>query len=503
MSNRVTAAFESISLRTRLTSISVALIGLLVLVSSSGTMSLLATYLQKNTDTLLSSTASALEHEDPAQIELRLATRQVQLPRLPSDYYIAYLDASGNLMVGFMSATTDRSSVPNLSAFNSQYVLSTGGLPFDVQNTVLGDGRGNRPTVVESWRMIAVPLTTNVGSLVVGLPNDDNDRLLSQYELIGRGFGGLLLIISGLAIWLTISSALRPLKEVERTAAAVAGGDISQRLLERPGKTEIARLNRSLNSMLGSIESAMKSRNKTLDQMRRFVADASHELRTPLVSVRGYAELYRMGALKKSSDIKEAMSRIESEAIRMTGLVESLLTLTRLDEAASMQVASTDLVSLARDAAKDAQVADHNVDFKVVDLEGKTIAKGAEVRAEVDANQMRQVFTNLLANAGRFSPAKGTIEIALGIEPDSEAKPNLILEVRDHGEGIPLQMRDKVFERFYRADNSRNRETGGSGLGLAIVKSIVDRHKGTISVLETPGGGATFRVVLPATYPPK
>ena len=507
MSNRVTAAFERISLRTRLTTISVALIGLLLLVSSSGTMSLLATYLQKNTDTLLSSTASALEHEDPAQIELRLATRQVQLPRLPSDYYIAYLDASGNLVVGFMSATTDRNSVPNLSAFNESYVLSTGGRPFDVQNTVTGgrtDGHpGDKSTVVESWRMIAVPLTINEGSLVVGLPNDDNDRLLSQYGLIGSGFGALLLIISGLAIWLTISSALRPLKEVERTAAAVSGGDIGQRLLERPGKTEIARLNRSLNSMLGSIESAMNTRNKTLDQMRRFVADASHELRTPLVSVRGYAELYRMGALKKSSDIGEAMARIESEAIRMTGLVESLLTLTRLDEAANMQVASTDLVALAKDAAKDAQVADHNADFTVVDLDGKPIGKGIEVRAEVDANQMRQVFTNLLANAARFSPPKGHIEIALGLEPGNGKKPMLILEVRDHGEGIPVQMRDKVFERFYRADNSRNRETGGSGLGLAIVKSIIDRHKGTIAALETPGGGATFRVVLPASYPPK
>lgn len=504
MSNRATAVLERISLRTRLTTISVALIGLLLLVSSSGTMSLLATYLQKNTDTLLSSTASALAHEDPAQIELRLATRQVQLPRLPSDYYIAYLDLSGNLVVGFMSATTDRNSVPNLSAFNDDFVFNTGGQPFDVENKVTtGDTGKSTATRIESWRMIAVPLTTSSGSLIVGLPNDDNDRLLGQYGLIGTGFGALLLIVSGLAIWLTISSALRPLKEVERTAAAVSGGDIGQRLLERPGKTEIARLNRSLNSMLGSIESAMNSRNKTLDQMRRFVADASHELRTPLVSVRGYAELYRMGALKKPADVAEAMSRIESEAVRMTGLVESLLTLTRLDEAATMQVSDTDLVSLAKDAAKDAQVADNKVEFAVVDLDGKAIPSGNSVRAEVDPNQMRQVLTNLLANAARFSKANGHVEIALGLEPGNGKKPRLILEVRDHGEGIPQQMRDKVFERFYRADNSRNRETGGSGLGLAIVKSIIDRHHGTISALETAGGGATFRVIVPATYPPK
>ena len=203
------------------------------------------------------------------------------------------------------------------------------------------------------------------------------------------------------------------------------------------------------------------------------------------------------------ADVAEAMSRIESEAVRMTGLVESLLTLTRLDEAAAMQVSDTDLVSLAKDAAKDAQVADNKVEFIVVDLDGKAIPAGNSVRAEVDANQMRQVLTNLLANAARFSPAKGQVEIALGLEAGNGKKPMLVLEVRDHGEGIPLQMRDKVFERFYRADNSRNRETGGSGLGLAIVKSILDRHHGTISALETPGGGATFRVVVPATYPPK
>jgi two-component system OmpR family sensor kinase len=280
---------------------------------------------------------------------------------------------------------------------------------------------------------------------------------------------------------------------VERTARAVADGDISQRLIERPGKTEIGRLNNSLNTMLGSIEGAMASRNKTLEQMRRFVADASHELRTPLVSVRGYAELYRMGALKKKEDVAEAMGRIESEAIRMTSLVESLLTLARLDDGAKLKTTRTDLVSLAADVAKDYSVTDSHRSVQLIDLDAKPLAKNTKVYAKVDANSIRQVLTNLLSNAGRFSPEGSTIEIAFGSRRNDE----VIFEVRDHGEGIPEQLRAKVFERFYRADNSRNRETGGSGLGLSIVSTIIEHHDGEIVADETPGGGATFRVTLP------
>jgi two-component system OmpR family sensor kinase len=336
------------------------------------------------------------------------------------------------------------------------------------------------------------------GSLVVALPTGANNALLAQYGVIGGGFGALLLILSGLSIWLTISSALKPLNEVERTAEAVTEGDISQRLMEREGDTEIARLNRSLNTMLDGVQTAMQDRSKTLDQMRRFVADASHELRTPLVSVRGYAELYRMGALKKPEQIAEAMGRIESEAVRMTGLVESLLTLTRMDETTKLERSKTNLVSLSNDAAKDASVADGKRKIVITDMAGNPLDENAVVEASIDANSMRQVLTNLLANASRFSPEGAQIEIALDNEEWFDDRRMLTLEVRDHGEGIPEQLRDKVFERFYRIDNSRNSETGGSGLGLAIVSSIVNRHEGKIVALETPGGGATFRVTIPA-----
>jgi two-component system OmpR family sensor kinase len=243
--------------------------------------------------------------------------------------------------------------------------------------------------------------------------------------------------------------------------------------------------------MLGSIEKAMESRGKALEQMRRFVSDASHELRTPLASVRGYAELYRMGALKDKKNLDDAMSRIEAEALRMGGLVDSLLTLARLDESTQMNLVDTDLVPIAREAAKDASVAEHKRTIVVTNFDGQELDENHHVFAKVDAMAFRQVLTNLLANASRFSPIDREVELVIGLQGQKT-----VLEVRDHGEGIPKQLREKVFERFFRADNSRNRETGGSGLGLSIVKTILDRHGATIVALETDGGGTTMRIEL-------
>ena len=493
MDSKLGTAWERISLRTKLTALSVAIIGVLVLVSSLGTIALLRTYLQANVDTLLTSTATALSDEDPTQLENRLATNQLQLPSLPTDFYIAYVDESGSLLIGLVSSAGNNREVPNLSNFSANYVLQTQGIPFEANEL----GEVAEDSGIRGWRMVAVPLTTMPGSLVVALPTRANNALLAQYGIIGGGFGALLLILSGLSIWLTISSALKPLNEVERTAEAVTEGDISQRLMERDGETEIARLNRSLNTMLDGIESAMQDRSKTLDQMRRFVSDASHELRTPLVSVRGYAELYRMGALQKPEQVAEAMGRIESEAVRMTGLVESLLTLTRMDESTKLELAATNIVSLSIDAARDASVADGKRKIVVTDLSGRVLENESVIEAKVDANSMRQVLINLLANASRFSSSEAQIEIAIDLS-GSEGNKQLTLEVKDHGEGIPEQLREKVFERFYRVDNSRNSETGGSGLGLSIVSSIIAKHQGKIVALETPGGGTTMRVTLPA-----
>lgn len=485
MNEKLANAWERISLRSKLTTMSVALIGVLLIVSSVGTISLLRTYLQQNTDTLLLSTASTLARENPVTLEARLATRQVVLPRLPSDYYIAYLDTDGTLLLGLVSSTNAKQDVPNLTNFTLPVVLGTQGLPFEIKVS----GRTSDVSLGD-WRMIALPLSTLGGSVLVALPDSTNAGLIRQYGAIGTGFGILLLVVSAIAIWMTISSALRPLREVERTAEAVAAGDTSQRLIEHNPKTELGRLSTSLNTMLSSIDGAMSTRNKTLDQMRRFVADASHELRTPLVTLRGYAELYRIGALKNKADVTDAMNRIESEAIRMSELVENLLALARMDEATPLARVQENITELSRVSIRDAKVNAKNIDFRITDLTGAETSE--EVFGLVEASSFRQVLTNLLANAARFSKDGSSIEVALGTTPT-----HTVLEVRDHGEGIPAPLREKVFERFYRADNSRNRETGGSGLGLSIVKTIVERHGGAIMALETDGGGATFRVELP------
>ena len=302
--------------------------------------------------------------------------------------------------------------------------------------------------------------------------------------------------------------------------------------------------------------------------MRRFVGDASHELRTPLVSVRGYAELYRMGALQTPEDVAQAMERIEKEAIRMGGLVEDLLELARLDEAKPLELAPVDLVPIARDAALDAMASspDRTVTVIVppspstVDLEsrrmptpttpwsaastperlgteqpppapiafaGATLARlrgrryrkadaasvaagtivasaaapapehteAGEAIVLAEENKIRQVLTNLHRQRACASrPTDSPIEIGVAVD---ESTDRAVLSVIDHGEGIPPQIREKIFQRFWRADTSRTRETGGSGLGLAIVSAIVAAHNGTVDVVETPGGGATFRVSLP------
>ncbi|MEL0200633.1 MAG: HAMP domain-containing sensor histidine kinase, partial [Aquiluna sp.] len=207
------------------------------------------------------------------------------------------------------------------------------------------------------------------------------------------------------------------------------------------------------------------------------------ELRTPLVTVRGYAELYRMGAIKNKKDLAEAMSRIESEAVRMSGLVESLLTLTRMDELENLKRKDCDLIEIARQSIKDVSVTNQKVSFRLATSEDELIHS-------LDEDRIKQVLTNLLANASRFAPDSSEVTLEISKEDAITAK------VIDRGEGIDDSLKEKVFDRFYRADNSRNRETGGSGLGLAIAKSIVEAHDGKIWVEDTPGGGATFVVEL-------
>jgi len=241
--------------------------------------------------------------------------------------------------------------------------------------------------------------------------------------------------------------------------------------------------------MLSSIEGSLKSRNQTLERMKHFVADASHELRTPLVTLRGYAELYRKGVIKDKDQIDDAMNRIESEAIRMSELVESLLALARLDNDAKLNITEGSISSVIESVVTNIQTGHQEAKFSITDLAGKPLKENIDWK--FDEAAIRQVLTNLINNAYVFAGEK-PIEVAIGKD-----KENLVIEVIDHGDGIPKQLRTKIFERFFRSDNSRNRDTGGSGLGLAIAKGLVEGHGGTIVADETPGGGATFRITLP------
>jgi len=357
----------------------------------------------------------------------------------------------------------------------------------------------------QAWRAVALPAsyttasgTSYPASVVLALPLQDVHRAVNQLRLVTLLVGlAVIGLCAGLG-WLAIRRSFRPLIEMEETAAAIAAGDLSRRIPERPASTEVGRLTSSLNGMLTQIESAFRAREASEARTRRFAADASHELRTPLASIRGFAELFRQGAVP-ADEVPRTMRRIEDEAKRMGSLVEDLLLLARLDEQRPARHEEVDLAVLAGDAVHDAKGLDAE---RTVRLVGLGPGSGpAPARVTGDEDRLRQVVANLVGNAVRHTPPGTPVEVAVGRDAAGRA----VLEVRDHGRGLSTEQADKVFERFYRLDSSRRRgqdgqggKGGGSGLGLSIVAAVVAAHAGTVQVLTTPGGGATFRVELPA-----
>ncbi len=374
------------------------------------------------------------------------------------------------------------------------------------------------------WRVtvIAVTIRTETGdtngSLAIAIPLTGVEGPVHTLWLIELAVGILVLgSIVGLG-FVVVRRSLRPLHEVEVVAGAIAAGDLSQRVPEQPVTTEVGSLSRSLNVMLAQIEYAFGVRAASEARMRQFVADASHELRTPLAAVRGYAELYRQGAVREPEDVASAMRRIEDEATRLGLLVEDLLLLARLDEQRENRTDPVDLTVLAADAVQDARAIAPDRTITLLGLDGQL--GPAEVAG--DERRLRQVITNLMANAVNHTPAGTPIEIVVGpiagparaqLEPPNTGVSEvsevvlhpggIALEVRDHGPGVDPDQARRVFERFFRADPSRQRgRGGGTGLGLAIVAAIVAAHHGRVGVTQTPGGGATFVLELPALARP-
>ena len=320
--------------------------------------------------------------------------------------------------------------------------------------------------------------------LIVALPMDDVAATLSQLLLLEVIAGAAITIVILVATWFIVRGGLRPLNRMGRTARAAAT-DLSLRVGPATEKTEVGRLGLAINDMLGQLEAAFAERAANEQRLRHFVSDASHELRTPLTSIGGYAELLRRNPTMTEDDVRLATRRIEEESRRMGVLVDDLLLLARLDQGRPLERTAVDLEVLVTDAVSDARAADpaRTVTERIV----------APVRVEGDDMRLRQVLSNLVRNALVHTPAGTPIEVALLHEGDKA-----VLLVVDHGPGIARDHAHRIFERFHRSDPGRSRDQGGSGLGLSIVDAVVTAHGGTIRVDDTPGGGATFRIELPA-----
>ncbi|WP_314651151.1 HAMP domain-containing sensor histidine kinase [uncultured Microbacterium sp.] len=536
----VTSWWRRISLRAKVTGVTVAVLALGLLVAGVGTVPILRTALVQNIDAQLPglvSTPLVDRYFDTSTVDGQTTYTRTDTPR---DFSVAIYDAEGVLV-----ATAGESDAEAAPLFPSEYSL---------QKAKADEGEAwDLPGADRSvYRAMVAIVPADGGALyiqVVAMPLVEVDRILGQYFGIYITIALITIFIAALATRGLVTLTFRRLGQVEATAMAIAAGDFSQRLTDLEPTTEVGRLNGAINTMLDRVDRSLAQRERTVQHMRRFIGDASHELRTPLVSVRGYAELYRMGAIQGEEDTARAMERIEKEAIRMGVLVEDLLALARLDEEREPQIVPIDLRPVARDAALDLRAAAPGRTVTVIDrtaeqpttasvriapvpapppptrsLPRATLARlrrrprttptptPTEQMPAIDfteqpdqpvrtppialgeENKVRQVVTNLLGNARRFSPEDSPLEIVVD---SNRVRGTASISIVDHGEGIPPQIREQIFERFWRADTSRARETGGSGLGLAIVASIMKALNGSVSVAETEGGGATFTVTLP------
>ncbi len=321
------------------------------------------------------------------------------------------------------------------------------------------------------------------GTLLLAFPLDGVASTLRQMLLVEFMVSVSVLLGLGLLVWYVVGVGLRPLRRMEFTAAQIAAGDLSKRVDEPDPRTEVGRLGVALNVMLGRIEESARARAASEQKMRRFLADASHELRTPLTSIRGYAELFRRGADRRPEDTATAMRRIEDESARMSRLVDDLLSLARLDEGRSEERAPVDLSVLAADACSDVRAIDHD---RPITLD----ADSAVVLG--DEHQLRQVVGNLIGNAARHTPSGTPIHVVV-----SHSRDRATMFVEDRGQGLPEADLVRVFDRFYRAEESRSRASGGTGLGLAIVAATMSAHDGRAWAENRSDGGARFSIELP------
>jgi two-component system OmpR family sensor kinase len=403
--------------------------------------------------------------------------------RGPAAFYVVSLDPDGGDPVVLAEPAAAAEAPPDLPGWTLTDTIAGSGEPFTVGSAG------------PDWRVVAVPLRNGTGTLMFAASLAAVQATVAQLALLQLVIGAAVLLALVLIGRRLLVGGLRPLADVEQAAGAIAAGDLDRRAAVTDPGTEVGRLGASFNTMVAALQASLAAQaaseaaaRRDEARMRQFVADASHELRTPLTSVRGYAELYRLGAARSPEQVADALGRIEGEAQRMGVLVEDLLLLARLDAERAFARDGLDLREVAQAAVESARAAWPDQAFRLVVPDAPVVVVG-------DADRLRQVVLNLLSNAQRHTTTGSMVDIRVAGE-GHEA----LLAVRDHGPGVPPEQAERIFERFVRADASRARDDGGAGLGLAIVAAIVAGHAGTVVVgaPQDGGAGAVFTVRLPA-----
>ncbi len=478
----------------------------------------------------------------------------------PSDYFMQIRDMNNKIIVTPLVPTLSNGviSQPSLPANYSMGNVQIG-QPFTTTAIVktISNGNPDRATLQSAeapWRVLAVQLVQKVdsgttqsrGLVYIGLSLSDQIDTINTLTRYCAMVGLAIVLLGGAIATLLIQHTLTPLKRIEKTAAKIAAGDLSQRVPSAPENTEVGSLAASLNTMLTRIEGSFREQQQTTEKMKQFVSDASHELRTPLATIHGYSELYTMqrnlpGALERAD---ESIEHIEASSSRMTVLVEDLLSLARLDEGRGIDMTQqVSLGSLLADAADDL----HALDPERVIGRGDVLLDAGisgpsgvfapslrfqpgplpTVTLTGDGSRLRQVVTNIVGNIHRYTPADSPVEVALGLLPASIGPESLarlasneqsmlrfleaaevgrsmhvgmnyaVIRFVDHGPGVPPESQSQIFERFYTADPSRARQKGGTGLGMSIAQSVVKAHRGFICASTSQGGGLTLTVILP------
>lgn len=550
---RIGRKVQAIPLSTKLVTCIIVLLTIGTIGISFSIRTLVGNYLLQKTDTQLVNQAQMIFNS----MDSLDSTTSEDGRSLVNTYYVEVRDSEYK-RTGAGSVPMLREGVvsePSLPSYGSIDGVTLGE-PFTTQAVVhVTTSRVPDHAIMQAaqspWRVVALPWSEKTktgqvkdsGVVFIGLSLSDQIDTSNTLTRFCAMVGIAVVLIGAILGTIVVQSTLAPLKRIEKTAAKIAAGDLSQRVPDLPENTEVGSLSMSLNTMLTRIEGSFHAQEETTEKMKRFVSDASHELRTPLAAIHGYAELYKMqrdmpGALERAD---ESIEHIEASSARMTVLVEDLLSLARLDEGRGIDITQqVKLTSVVNDAADDLHALDPDRGItcgQVVLQAGSDMEHPSrlafqpgtmpDITLTGDASRLRQVVTNIVGNIHRYTPADSPVEVSMGVLPASISPESLsrmpsneqslhhfieaievgqsmqvgmnyaIVRFSDHGPGVPADARSKIFERFYTADPSRVRQKGGTGLGMAIAQSVVKAHHGFICASGSDGTGLTLTVVLP------